>query len=114
MAKKSLKITVNGKEYPSRQSMGALVRFKRETGKEVNEIAENDIVEMCTLLYCCTVSACHADKVPFDMDMQEFADGLAIEDMNAWVLEFKEAALEAAAKMTDADEKKRTRRPPKN
>ena len=31
-------VTIDGQEYPCRPTMGAMLRFKRETGKEVNEI----------------------------------------------------------------------------
>ena len=32
------KVILYGKEYPNRVTMGAMIDFKRETGKDVNEI----------------------------------------------------------------------------
>ena len=32
------KVIICAKEYPSRVTMGAMIDFKRETGKDVNEI----------------------------------------------------------------------------
>lgn len=38
---RNIEIVVNGKAYPCRQTMGALLRFKRETGKEVTEVSDS-------------------------------------------------------------------------
>lgn len=63
--------------------MGAMLRFKKETGKEITELSDS-LTELCAYLYCCVASACAADKVPFSMDLMEFADALSPEDLNAW------------------------------
>ena len=47
-----IEITVNGKAYPCRQTMGAMLRFKRESGKEVTEI-KGEVSDLCTYLWCC-------------------------------------------------------------
>ena len=78
-----LKITINGKEYPCRQTMGAMLRFKRETGREVTEM-EGGLSDLCTYLWCCIVSACAADGVEFAMTLIDFADALSPEDLQAW------------------------------
>lgn len=59
---KGFKVTVAGKEYPCRQTMGAMLRFKRETGREVTDMTDG-VSDLCTYLYCCVVSACMADGV---------------------------------------------------
>ncbi|MCI1778784.1 MAG: hypothetical protein LKI53_02375 [Bacteroidales bacterium] len=79
-----IEVTINGKAYPCRPTMGAMLRFKKETGKEVTEISNTSFSELCTYLYCCVASASAADKIPFDMSLMEFADALDPEDMNAW------------------------------
>lgn len=79
-----VEVTINGKAYPCRPTMGAMLRFKKETGKEVTEIASNSLSDLCTYLYCCVASACAADKVDFSMDLIDFADGLSAEDMESW------------------------------
>ena len=78
-----ISITINGKAYPCRQTMGAMLRFKRETGKELTEVG-NNLSDMCTYLYCCVASACKHDKIPFDMELIDFADSLSIDDITSW------------------------------
>ena len=69
-------ITINGKVYPCRVTMGAMLRFKRETGRDVSQMAADDVADMVTFLWCCIASACHADGVPFDIALMDFADML--------------------------------------
>ncbi len=77
------KITIYGKELPMRMTMGAMLRFKRMTGKDVEEIG-NDVTLLVTFMYCCVASACNADGVEFGMDLEKFADGMSVEDMNGF------------------------------
>ena len=70
------KIEINGKEYPCRVTMGAMLRFKRETGKDVSEIGEGDVSDLVTFLWCCIVSASKADGVEFGIELMDFADML--------------------------------------
>ena len=78
-----IEIKIDGKAYPCRQTMGAMLRFKQESGKEVTQISDS-VSDMCIYLYCCVVSACKKDDVPFDMSLMEFADSLAPDDLNQW------------------------------
>ena len=52
------KIRIGGKEYPCQMTMGALLRFKKETGREVTEVKGDSISDMITLLWCCVASVC--------------------------------------------------------
>lgn len=70
------RIQINGKEYPVRMTMGALLRFKRETGKDVSEVKSTDVADMVILMWCCVASACKADGVDFSLSLDEFADSL--------------------------------------
>ena len=79
-----VEITINGKAYPCRQTMGAMLRFKRETGREVTTITNDDLSGLCTLLFCCVQSACKHDGVDFDMDLVDFADSIEPADLMAW------------------------------
>lgn len=78
-----IEIKVNGKAYPCRQTMGAMLRFKQETGKEIDAIG-NNVSLICTFLYCCVVSACKHDGIEFNLSLMDFADSLAPEDMMSW------------------------------
>lgn len=79
-----VEVTVNGVVYPCRPTMGAMLRFKKETGKEITEITDKSFTDLCTYLYCCVASACAADAVDFNLSLIEFADALNPEDMSAW------------------------------
>ena len=56
--------------------MGAFVRFKRATGRDVSQLDSTDITDNILFLHCCTVSACNVDKVEFGLDFDTFADCL--------------------------------------
>ncbi len=78
-----IEITVNGKAYPCRQTMGAMLRFKRETGKEVTDI-KREVSDLCTYLWCCVCSASKHDGLDFDLSLMDFADSISPEDVKAW------------------------------
>lgn len=97
--KKKIEVTVNGVSYPCRPTMGAMLRFKKETGKEITEIKGDSFSDQCVYLYCCVASASAADGIEFRMSLMEFADALEPEIMNAW-------AEQMQAPETGTDEKK--------
>lgn len=77
-----LEIRICGKVFPCRVNMGAMLRFKRMTGKEATALTQADLSDLVTFLYCCVVSACNADKVSFDLSLEDFADNLDMESLN--------------------------------
>lgn len=77
------KIKIYGKEYPVRITMGAMRRYKRETGQDVS-LMGNDVGLLIVFMYCCVASACNADNVPFQLDIDKFADGLGMDDLNGF------------------------------
>lgn len=84
-----IEVIIGGKAYPCRTTMGAMLRFKRETGKEVTEMTDG-VSDMCTFLWCCVVSSCKADGIPFDMELMDFADSLSQDDLNEWAAKVQE------------------------
>lgn len=78
-----LSITIDGKTYPCRQTMGAMIRFKRETGREVDSIG-SDISDMAVYLWCCVVSASNHDGVAFDLSLMDFADSMTPGYIERW------------------------------
>lgn len=84
MKKALLKITVGGVEYPCRSTMGAMLRFKRETGREVTELDARSVSDLALWLWCCVSSACSADGVTFGLSLQDFADRLSAETLRLW------------------------------
>ena len=91
-----IEVTINGVTYPCRPTMGAMLRFKKETGKEITEITDKSFTYLCTYLYCCVASASAADKVDFSMSLLEFADALNPEDMQAWTAQMQPDANDTA------------------
>lgn len=104
---KRIEITINGTAYPCSPTMGAMLRFKQETGREITEIDPTSFTDLCTYLWCCVASAAKREGKPFDLSLMEFADSLTPEDMTEW-----NAAITAGAETVDAapGEKKRKRR----
>jgi len=70
-------IRIGEESFPFRMTMGALVRFKRLTGKEISELNDGDIEDICALVYCCIQSSCAADKIPFEKTFLDFCDGIS-------------------------------------
>ena len=83
MAKGTIHVTIDGTSYPCRMTMGAMLRFRRETGREVSDIKEGSISDVAVLIWCCVASACKADGVPFSMSLEDFCDNVSPEDMDA-------------------------------
>lgn len=77
-------ITINGRELPCRITMGAFILFREQTGREANEITSNALSDMIIFIWCCTKSACRADKVEFDLSLEEFADAADPACLNAF------------------------------
>ena len=101
---KKVEITINGEAYPCRPTMGAMLRFKKETGREVTEIDATSLSDLCTYLWCCIVSACAAEEKKFGLSLMDFADSINPEDMNEWTQSVAEQA--AAGGEAEGDEKK--------
>lgn len=81
---KEMRISVGGRELPCRLTMGAMLLFKRQTGKDLNQIQGEDLEAMLTLLWCCVKSACRAEGVEFDVDFEMFCDMITPDEMALW------------------------------
>ena len=82
---KSVTIEVKGVSYPCRMTMGAMLRFKRETGREVSELDSTCLSDLAVLLWCCVASAASADGLDFSLSLLDFCDRLSEADMAAMV-----------------------------
>ena len=83
-------ITINGKEYPCRVTMGAMLRFKRETGHDASQLDERDVSDLITFLWCCIASASKADGVEFSLSLLDFADRLDPDTLNGFFNEMEQ------------------------
>ena len=97
---KQIEVQVNGNRYPCRMTMGAMLRFKQETGKEVTEIDSGSLSDLCTLLWCCVKSATKADGIDFALSLMDFADSVTQEEVKAWM----DASKDRGAVPTDNSE----------
>lgn len=77
-------VNINGKDYPARFVMGAMLLYKRETGKDVSELRQDDVEGMLTLMWCCIKCACQAEKTDFPYDFETFCNTITPQDVEAW------------------------------
>ena len=78
-------IEINGDSYPCFMTIGAMMAFKRMTGKEVDDMASLGIEGVATLFFCCVRSACARDKREFPFKtVEELADLIRPGDLTTW------------------------------
>lgn len=78
-------ITIQGKDYPCRLTPGAIVRFKRATGKTMDDFTSGkaDFEDNVRLLFECVASASRADQINLDFDCDLFMDMLDVNEIVA-------------------------------
>ena len=64
--------------------MGAMLRFKRETGKEATTVDGSSLTDLVTYVWCCALSASALEGEPLKMSLEDFADRLQPADIEAW------------------------------
>ena len=89
-------ITIDGVEYPCRQTMAALVDFKEDTGKEAYEVS--GLSDVAKLLYHQIRCSCEYEGKPFEMSFREFALRMSAEDVLRWADAVNAAAEEDGKK----------------
>lgn len=97
-----IEIIVNGEAYPCGQTMGAMLRFKQETGREITEINPTSISDLCTFLWCCIVSAAKREGKQFNYSLLDFADSVDPDEMKKWT----EVIAAEAGESDETEEKK--------
>ena len=107
-----MKMKIGDREYPMRLTLGAMLRFRRETGKELNEAeADMSMTMLIVLMWCCLVSACQADGVECDLTMEQMADRLDVKDVNRFSSQLSQGQSAEAKKKEsppEAEEEKAT------
>lgn len=82
---KNVSVTIpasDGKTYPCRVTLGAMRRFKQETGKDSDNISGVD--DLAVFIWCCCMSACKADGVEFSVSLDDFCDLVDISTLSAF------------------------------
>ena len=57
------KVKINGKDYPFRLTIGAMVAYKRDTGEDFSKFNGEDMEKMLHIIFYGIKSACKADSV---------------------------------------------------
>ena len=78
-------LTIRGKEYPCRVTMGAMVRYKAQTGKDISTMQDGVLAAMVLFIWCFVAAAFNADDVAFDMDYQKFADSIEPDQIDGFM-----------------------------
>lgn len=81
---KTIKIAIEGKNYPMRATMGAMDIFKKETGRDPSEMNIESAVDVTAFVYGCVKSACRKDKVDFPYTLEDFMDSVDVETIQSW------------------------------
>ena len=105
---KKVEIIINGVAYPcGTLTMGALLRFERETGKNAMIVLSPDelkkgisFTDMGTLMWACAASATRAEGREFKITCMDFLDACPPEIAEAWLTN---AIMEQAPDKEDAE-----------
>ena len=73
---KKIEVTINGVAYPCRWTMGAMLLFKQQTGREATTVTPEAVSDMITLIWCCIKSASRHERIDFNLSLEDFADGI--------------------------------------
>lgn len=83
IVKRKLTVTVNDKEYPCYQTMGAFMYLEQETGKSADQCTT--LSDQCVFIWACCRAACEREGIDFPFSVQQFANNLTPEDLVAAV-----------------------------
>lgn len=100
MSKENQFIEVDGDKYPCHITLGAMHRFKIETGKESTEIQGID--DYMIWMWCRVKSASARTDRPLEMTCQEFLDCLEPAVLEKWA--------ESLAEEAEGSKKKKVRK----
>lgn len=67
-----IEISLNGEKYPYRETMGAMLAFKEETGRDTPA----DTADSVRYMYHVVKSNCRREGREFKLSFQDFADSL--------------------------------------
>lgn len=77
-------VTIKNERYPAFLTMGAMLRYREETGEEVSTIKDGDMAKLVTWMWCAVRGACSRQKRDFDMTLTEFADNVSPKQVREW------------------------------
>jgi hypothetical protein len=65
-------IKIKNKEYPIRPTMWALLQFKRDKGKQVSDIKDDELEDILYYTWLCVKGACLQQDTAFDMSFEDY------------------------------------------
>ncbi len=78
------KITIRGREYPFRITIGAMVAYKRETGEDISSFNGDDMEKFGLLVFHSLRSTCRACSIDFPFSSaDEILDYIDIGDASS-------------------------------
>ncbi|MDE7402104.1 MAG: hypothetical protein K2M87_01680 [Muribaculaceae bacterium] len=107
MIKESSYFKYCGERFPSRVTMGALSRFRKETGRDFLKLLKADLTaeDLGVLLWCAIKSQCKAEQKEFDVPLEEFFDNITPNEVSAWYT--AETSMDKEASDDDEQSKKK-------
>lgn len=77
--------------------MGAFLQFKRETGKDVSQMKQDDLEELLMLMWCCLKCSCQSERIEFPYDFETFCNSITPSTLNGWNEKVSEATQKKTA-----------------
>ena len=65
-------VKIKGKEYPIETTMWALLQFKRDKGKALSDLTDDDEEDMVYYTWLCVKGACMRAGMDFDMSFEDY------------------------------------------
>lgn len=67
-----MNIKIRGKEYPIETTMWALLQFKRDKGKALSELKDEDEEDMIYYTWLCVRGACMRAGIEFNLSFEDY------------------------------------------
>lgn len=104
--KKHFITLTTGEKFPVEINLGAMLLFRRETGKEATEADMGSLSDLTVLLWAGAASASEVQGIPFLFTPQQFANRLTSEALNGWAQALVDDAAGPSAAVSANGEKK--------
>lgn len=65
-------IKIKGKEYPIQPTMWALLQFKRDKGKGLSAVKDDELEDILYYTWLCVRGACMQQNTAFEMSFEDY------------------------------------------
>lgn len=77
-------VLTTGESLPTEPSLGAMLLFRKETGREATEANLASLEDVSALLWANTKAACDVAGIEFRYDVQQFANRVSPQALSEW------------------------------